>query len=273
VLIHILILLPASSSLLNPLASIPVTPIDATRLSAVSNPPPPFTHSPSFAAVEDGKKGSDIKSLSLAASSGNKYLELCEAQVAVLLKEDTLKEGWAFSHEEKDIAVWTKTMEGTICLKAVGVVNASPTDVLAVLADANKRKWYDDTLEHCKLLEDVDEHTQVVYSSFKTQQLCRTAMRDIVAVSYWRRLPNGFGVLVAKSVEHAAAAVKTGYVRADLVHCGWVIKPSLKDPNRSLVTYVIHIDMKGVLPSFAMEVFTRRQPMCVHAIRTLFAHP
>jgi hypothetical protein len=202
----------------------------------------------------------------------NPYLDLCEKTIGELIREDSVKDGWVFSHEEKDVAVWTKKTGATgVCVKGVGVINSSPMDVLSIICDVTKRKWYDDMISEGRVLEEVDDCTQVVYQLYKAGALCKTGARDFVHVSYWRRLPNGTCVLVGKSIEHPSmpsASPPAGTTRAEVVCAGWVIKPSIKDPNRALATYVLHLDLKGSVPAAMVNVIVRKQPQCINELRS-----
>jgi len=188
------------------------------------------------------------------------------------LKEGLTKEGWSFDHEDKDIAVWTKKISNSSVhvVKGVGVINASSTDVLNFLKDVTCRSRYDEMVSEAKVIEVVDEHTQVVYESFKAQQYCRTAQRDFCHLLYWRQLQDGTCVIAGTSVEHPECPVKHKFVRAEVITGGWIIKPSNRSPNRALVTYLMHLDLKGKIPVWIANLVLKSQPLCINAIRSLF---
>jgi hypothetical protein len=46
--------------------------------------------------------------------------------------------------------------------------------------------------------------------------------------------------------------------------------PSKRSASRSLLTYYIHIDLAGSVPAWAANLVTKKQPLCIDSIRTLF---
>jgi hypothetical protein len=59
-------------------------------------------------------------------------------------------------------------------------------------------------------------------------------------------------------------------VRGTVLLGGWVIRPSLRAPGRSLLTYYMHVDLGGSVPAWAANMVAKRQPLCIDAIRRLF---
>jgi len=77
-------------------------------------------------------------------------------------------------------------------------------------------------------------------------------------------------VIAGTSVEHPECPVKQKFVRAEVITGGWIIKPSNQDPNRALVTYLMHLDLKGKIPVWIANLVLKSQPLCINAIRSLF---
>lgn len=239
--------------------------------SSTTAPVSPSASAPAVSAADDGKS-TDTKTGGIPASLLNTYHDIGEKAVNILIKEGN-KDGWVFSHEEKDIHVFVKKdIPATeCCVKGVGVINASAYDLLQLLSDPNKRKWYDDMVDNVSVVEDVDGNTSVLWQSYKTEQACKLSPRDFSTLCYSKRLANGSYVMVARSVDHDKCPPKQGFTRSDVFIAGWIIKPSNQSPNRSLVTYVLHCDLKEKLSKSVLTTVAKKQPLILETIRNMFA--
>jgi hypothetical protein len=48
--------------------------------------------------------------------------------------------------------------------------------------------------------------------------------------------------------------------------------PSKRVAGRCLLTYIMHVDLAGSVPAWAANLVSKQQPLCIDAIRELFAN-
>jgi hypothetical protein len=180
--------------------------------------------------------------------------------------------------EESDVQVWRRPPLADLAaaggaldvIKGRGVVNAAPQDVLGVLEQHERRKWYDPMLQASRQVEAFGT-LRVLHLRFQAQGgFCRVASRDFVIASDWRKLEGGGFALVGVSVQHPQAPPAEDCVRGLVLVGGWVIRPLPDAPHRSRVTYLVCLDPQGYIPTWAVNKAMAEQPMCIQRLRGLF---
>eukprot|EP00478_Filoreta_tenera_P006840 GABV01008780.1.p1 GENE.GABV01008780.1~~GABV01008780.1.p1 ORF type:complete len:276 (-),score=45.74 GABV01008780.1:109-936(-) len=69
-------------------------------------------------------------------------------------------------------------------LRTTGIVEASPSDVLAMVADVARRSWFDKKVGDAVVLNSIDPRTSLSYLSFDVE----VAKVDLVFVQHWENL-------------------------------------------------------------------------------------
>lgn len=122
-------------------------------------------------------------------------------------------------------------------------------------------------------------------------------------VSFAKTFPDGTLVTFATSIDYTLCPVSSQYVRADTIIGGYVIKPNAENPQFSNVTYITHVDLKGLknerewkkqkwitkwkelnkhkcvffffclgsIPTTIVNIANAKGPQCIHGIRKYLA--
>eukprot|EP00455_Lapot_gusevi_P045797 TRINITY_DN5912_c0_g1_i1.p1 TRINITY_DN5912_c0_g1~~TRINITY_DN5912_c0_g1_i1.p1 ORF type:complete len:954 (-),score=260.10 TRINITY_DN5912_c0_g1_i1:40-2901(-) len=210
----------------------------------------------------------------MVPGDANKYLDIADKALDSLLELVHLPEdSWEFLNETDDVRISSRSIKGSACkmFRGLGIVHANPVDIMAIIADPARRKWYDDMCVESSRFMELDSSTSLIYQTFEARDWCRTAARDFVMVTKWTRLQDGTCVVVGKSVTHPDYPEGKKRVRATAHLGGWVIKPSQKVSSRSLVFYFMQVDLGGSVPSWAANIVSKKQPLCINHIRKLFS--
>ena len=183
--------------------------------------------------------------------------------------------GWSYSHTSQQVKVWTKADpscgSSIRVVKGAGVVSSSISSIANVVWDYNKRSWFDPACVRSELVEELDGDTQVVRQMFSAQRFCKTAGRELLICAHRKWLDPSVLVITARSVAHTAHPPppdSAEVVRAHVHLGGWVIKAI--GQGRCLVYYLIHIDLKGAIPSYFIGEVNKKQPLIIDNLRSLF---
>ena len=227
-----------------------------------------------YADMETPNSTPDFEYDAISDTVRNSYYKTADKALSSLLELSASPEdSWNFLHETNDVRVYSRDIKGSElkCFKGVGVVEASPDTLLSLISDPARRYWYDEMCLDSRTLLNLDSSTRLVYNCFEARSIfCNTAAREFVMVARFTRLPDGTTVIAGKSVESELCPINTHFVRGSVNSGGWVIRPSKKSPNRSLVSYIMHIDLGGSVPAWIANLVSDKQPLCIDSIRKLF---
>lgn len=138
-----------------------------------------------------------------------------------------------------------------------------------------------------KVLETVDNHTQVIHIKYGAQYCMLKRMRDVVILYNWHVRKDGTIVLVGKSVEHELAPLEPEFTRAEVFASGYIIKPKVTffmdevvllfhrqedNPSASVVTYLTNLDLKVTNDLFKttfLAIVQESQPLNISRLRNL----
>ena len=216
-----------------------------------------------------------------AITDKDKILDSCENPMDVadkafssLLELSLLsQDSWNFVSEANDVRVFSRELDGSSVkvIKGEGTVEANAELIYSVVSDPYRRQWYDETCTESRVVESLDESTNLVHNCFEARTIfCRAASRDFVFVARSSQLQNGTCVVASKSVDSELVPPLKNFVRARVLLGGWIIRPSSQNSNRSLVTYIIHLDLGGSVPMWIKKLVMEDQPMCINRLRKLF---
>jgi len=121
------------------------------------------------------------------------------------------------------------------------------------------------------VVEKVDEDTIIISFSFEARKCVLAKARDFcVLQTAGKHVDTGSYVVAGRSVKHPECPRFESVLRGEVLIAGWVIRPSVKTPRCSNVTYVAQIDPKGSVPQTFANYVSRRHPLCLRALAKYF---
>jgi len=208
----------------------------------------------------------------------SRYFKIVDQASAYIekLAKDGEEDGWRYLREREGIKIYKKdTAKYYIhCIKGVGEVSHSVEKIRLVCLDVDNMREWDPLFQDGKVLESIDSHTEVAYMVFGAQVCIIKQSREFVGIYHWHYNPDGSCTISCCSVEHPASpptSAKT--IRGEIIGAGYVIAPKAGNPEKSVVTYLCHINLRDhqVLGTFITgkfsEVIQERQPLNIARIQ------
>lgn len=96
--------------------------------------------------------------------------------------------------------------------------------------------------------------------------------RDWLTATRSFKYPDGTWYIAARSVDHPKKPETSTYVRATVFCGGWKLQPLEGDPNKTMATYVAHIDLSGSIPTTVMNMAANNIPQKVAKVRYFMAN-
>eukprot|EP00330_Aristerostoma_sp_ATCC50986_P007684 CAMPEP_0114593842 /NCGR_PEP_ID=MMETSP0125-20121206/15439_1 /TAXON_ID=485358 ORGANISM="Aristerostoma sp., Strain ATCC 50986" /NCGR_SAMPLE_ID=MMETSP0125 /ASSEMBLY_ACC=CAM_ASM_000245 /LENGTH=187 /DNA_ID=CAMNT_0001793431 /DNA_START=1693 /DNA_END=2256 /DNA_ORIENTATION=+ len=126
--------------------------------------------------------------------------------------------------------------------------------------DSENRKKWDTVTTQLKILEQVDDKTDVIHFVIKTPFGCSN--RDFVQKrEYCLDYPKKDHIVVSfVSVTHPAMPHIKGNVRGDTKIAGYVMRPLPDDPNSTEMFILSQCDIKGMVPKFIVNYVAGKAP-------------
>jgi len=157
--------------------------------------------------------------------------------------------------DESDIKVWDKSYKDSP-INAVKLF-AKFEDVTAqvlydVLHDPDYRKVWDDKMVEGFLIEQLDKFNDVGYYSAKAPM--GVTNRDWVNQRSWRVIEDKEYIIMNHSVAHSAQREKKGFVRANSILSGYLVRVAEKG---CILLYITQNDPRGWLPAWLMNKVTK----------------
>jgi len=157
--------------------------------------------------------------------------------------------------DESDIKVWDKSYKDSP-INAVKLF-AKFEDVTAqvlydVLHDPDYRKVWDDKMVEGFLIEQLDKFNDVGYYSAKAPM--GVTNRDWVNQRSWRVIEDKEYIIMNHSVAHSAQGEKKGFVRANSILSGYLVRVAEKG---CILLYITQNDPRGWLPAWLMNKVTK----------------
>jgi len=184
-------------------------------------------------------------------------------------------DGWEFVTETKGVRVHRKSlpsMDGKLskycCVKASGVLAASPADILTLFEDNTRVAEYNKFYAEGRDLEAINDHTKVVWAASPPMFFFKA--RDFCTVVHYRKLQDGTVVVVNRAVEHPDAPRTDKYVRAEILMGANIIQPVPGKPNQAIFTIVTQVDpgIKFAPPAIVNKVVSWGPPTFFKEIET-----
>jgi hypothetical protein len=184
-------------------------------------------------------------------------------------------DGWEFVTETNGVRVHRKSlpsMDGKLskycCVKATGILAASPADILTLFEDNTRVAEYNKFYAEGRDLEAINDCTKVVWAASPPMFFFKA--RDFCTVVHYRKLQDGTVVVVNRAVEHPDAPRTDKYVRAEILMGANIIQPVVGKPHQALFTIVTQVDpgIKFAPPSIVNKVVSWGPPTFFKEIET-----
>lgn len=183
----------------------------------------------------------------------------------------TEQDGWIAVGIQKDVVVMKlppKRGEASVnCIKGTGIINAPPEFVYRIVRNTENNVKLDDMLKETRVIDRITDTTVVVHLIFKA--VWPTSPRDFTLISTAGRYNETTLVEAGVSVVDPRLPEEKGYVRGNLLCGGYVIKTCPGKSDQCEVTYVSQAELKGNIPTFAVNKVSESQPQCVSRLRAL----
>ena len=153
-------------------------------------------------------------------------------------------------------------------VKGTGYVNAPPEFINRVIP--TNQQQLDDMLREVQLIHKTNITLNLAHLMYKA--VWPTSPRDFAMLSVGGQIDEHTWVQAGVSVEDYRIPEEKGYVRASLISGGYMIKDCPGQPERSQVTYIAKVDLKGSIPTFVVNKVSASQPQCINRLRT-FVEP
>lgn len=179
--------------------------------------------------------------------------------------DETEADGWEFVGETHGVRVHRKNLpalDGRLtkfaCVKATGVIDASPETILALFADNVRVPEYNKFYAEGRDLEAISESTKVVWAASPPMFFFKP--RDFCTVVHYRKLQDGTVCVVNRGAEHPDAPRTDKYVRAEILMGANIIQPIKGKPGQTLFTIVTQVDPGGFSPPAIVNKVTSLGP-------------
>ncbi|KAL2609496.1 hypothetical protein R1flu_028069 [Riccia fluitans] len=136
-------------------------------------------------------------------------------------------------------------------MKAVGVVEASSSDIFELIMNMDETRYeWDASYHHGSLVQQIDGHRSIYHHRLELDWFPTFIWpRDLCYLRYWRRNEDGSYVILYRSVQHTNCPEQPGCVRAHMESGGYNISPLKPRPGsgepRARVQHLVQIDLKG----------------------------
>ena len=172
------------------------------------------------------------------------YTSLTDATLSRILRLIDRKDpGWTLIRSEDGVEVWRKFFKHEskfAMVRAMGVVNASPKDIFAVLEDNTRAREYNEFLDKAEDLEDVAENTRIVWST--SFPIFPFKPRDFCTLVHFRSLRDGTLVVLNTATEHPLAHRDPKYQRGYIVLGANIIQPIPGEKKKCKLTMLTQVD-------------------------------
>ncbi|XP_064403492.1 uncharacterized protein LOC135348986 [Halichondria panicea] len=180
---------------------------------------------------------------------------------------------WRFLYKEKDVVVlWKQLPDSPIqCYMGRSVVDLPASTIHGFLGINESAHYFDRFVVQSKLIkslrDEVDIKDGICYMQHESKHCLVKAKRDFVFYSRWEAMSDGKCVLSALSIDYPDYPLVPGVTRGQFrPGSGWILEPYMGDPNRTLVSHIVHVDLVSLPPIITNRVM-RRVPLSVHYLR------
>jgi len=138
--------------------------------------------------------------------------------------------------------------------KLTGYVNLSPRRLLEdMFYGLETLPNWNPTVTECRIIQPIDEHTDVSYQVAAEAAGGVVSVRDFVNLRHWSVLEDGVIVSAFGSVSHPAMPPQPKRVRGENGAGCYAFKPCESDPNTCLFQWLLDVDLKGWIPQSVID--------------------
>jgi hypothetical protein len=156
-----------------------------------------------------------------------------------------------------------QTESGIYMSKSIGVINHSADEICRLLWTFNRKKEWDDSLDHIYVVREFNESCRIMYQRFSAPW--PVSYRDFVIATRYETVDDCV-FLVGESVEAGVAEVD-GVVRGEVIASCYKLKKL--SPNATEVTYMTGINPKGSIPTMVINAVGKKQCLIIGKLRTI----
>ena len=209
-----------------------------------------------------------------AAENWEAVQQQIQAKTPTLLQEmmslEDNYEGWEDLGTIKEIeGTRLMTESGLYVVRAKGIIPASPEAIFALVSDLDRKKQWDPMFVEGRVVKEFSPEVKVNYQRFYAPW--PVSHRDFVFMSVLRREPDGTIVFAGSSIDIPSLPDVSGLVRGEMVRGGFILRPHGEGETR--VTYIVHVDPRGMLPTMIVNKFQKSQTANVYKIKKIFLQP
>eukprot|EP01094_Clydonella_sp_ATCC50884_P014771 TRINITY_DN2532_c0_g1_i1.p1 TRINITY_DN2532_c0_g1~~TRINITY_DN2532_c0_g1_i1.p1 ORF type:complete len:215 (+),score=67.27 TRINITY_DN2532_c0_g1_i1:181-825(+) len=205
------------------------------------------------------------------------YAALTEAafdEVTRLLEEP--EEKWEYVTDVDGCAMHRRISDSESpihCVRTSALFPFPASKIFEFIWNLDNRKQWDEYVKEVRVLEefpakDPIKVAQVAYQSFAAP--FPVSHRDFVVVRGYKLEENGSYVTTAKSTTHPSVEGEvSGHVRGEVVVDGFWMVPDESNPEHTNVKYIAHVDPKGSIPYFVINLANRKVPSTMAALKAV----
>lgn len=203
------------------------------------------------------------------------FQQLAEKKLAEFLALLDINNGWSlvdFSSEaHPDLRLWEKIVDESAihCVRASLTMPFPPHVVRASLAsrDVNEIKQWDPDCLEIKVQE-IDTNLEVMVQTFWAPFPLQN--REFLVIRYFSTTPSEDGEIinvVGCSINWKSFPLSDSMVRAILPVGGWQITPIRGNENQCLVSRVLQVNPKGLIPAFIVNMFKHKAALAMASLK------
>lgn len=166
------------------------------------------------------------------------------------LSQLSSKNPWKRSVQKDFLTIHTyKDSKGITLIRSEGPIHHSTEKVFSLFwNDVEALKKVDDSIAQFTILKRSSDDTCALIHS-KLKPALMVSPRDIVMLISYEKKGKDF-IIYGSSVDYSE---EKGFVRANCIVWGWILKENEKDINKSWAINVNYTDLGGRIPSFAIK--------------------
>lgn len=207
-------------------------------------------------------EGEEERLKALVASQGQEKLR-------ELLALETSQEGWedlGVTNEVESMRLY-QPETGYYVLKGVGDIDQTPETILALITNVTRKGEWDEMFVEGRAVVQLGEFDRLSYQHFSAPW--PVSHRDFVYLSLCRPLEDGSIVSLGFSVESPLVPEVRGLVRGHIYLAGFILRRI--GPNTTRVTYIVHLDPKGSIPTMIVNKSQKKQTQNISRLRNCLA--
>jgi hypothetical protein len=191
-----------------------------------------------------------------------------EAKLQELLSYEESTEGWedlGIDDEVESSRLYMPT--GYYLIRGVGDIDQSPADIHALILDLDRKGAWDQLYVEGRVVANLTPVARVLYQHFSAPW--PVSHRDFAFLSVSKHLEDGSIISVGFSVDSPLVPEVSGLVRGEMHMAGFILRQVA--PKLTRMTYLVHIDPKGSIPTMVINQTQKKQTQNVSKIRNYLA--